>query len=100
MLKVSPSLELPAAVHPDPLFRVAEEHFFQGRIIGPCVLADRLGYVFRFDEWQGLLEAKDVPAIGLAPARGRDHGCPGGHRQQREAFESAGGMTEEVHNNA
>lgn len=59
---------LPALVHPDPLFGMAQEHAFEGGVVGAGVAAEEFTGVFAVDEGQRLLEAEHVGAVVIPPA--------------------------------
>ena len=59
---------LPALVHPDPLLGMAEEHAFEGGVVGAGVLTQEFAGIFAVDEGQRLLEAEHVGAVVIPPA--------------------------------
>ncbi len=53
-------LGFPAFVHPDPLFRVAEDEAFEHVVIGLGIKADGFADVVVLDGGDGVFEAEDV----------------------------------------
>ena len=86
---------LPAAVHPPPLLGVAQDQPLEHRIVCARIAADFFVVVPALDRRERVLEAQDMPPVGLAPGRGRHNGCAGGARDNREAAKRACGITEE-----
>ncbi len=87
-------------MHPDPLVGVPEEKALEDGVVGLGVAADGLAGILTVDERQGILKAQNVSAVGLPPAYGGNHRGLGAEREQGQAFEGSGRVTEKVHDDS
>ena len=67
-------------MHPDPLFRVAEQHPLERDVVRFGVAPDRFANVFALDERQRIFKTEDVVAVRLAPTGNRDDRGASGQR--------------------
>ena len=89
-------LYLPPAVHPDPLFRVAEDDTLEGGIESAGVLPDVITGILTLLEADGLVKAQDVCPVRLPPARGGNDRGTGALRNDREALDRTCRVPEEI----
>lgn len=87
---------LPAPVHPDPLFRVAEQHPLERNIVRFGVPPDRFANVFALDERQRIFKTEDMFAVRLAPTANRDNRGAGCQRKKGNALERARRVAKEI----
>src|SRR5215472_12142242 len=94
------SVEFPSAVHPDPLFRMAEEQAFESGVVRASIPADGLAWVIAFNQREWLLKVQHVTAVGLAPTGGGNHRRAGREGEDGDALEGASWMTKEIYRDA
>jgi len=87
-------------VHPNPLFRVAQQHPLQSRIVSPGIAADRLPHVVALDQRQRLLKPEYMRVIRFPPTVGRNHRRARVQGQDGQALERPGRVLEKIYRNA